>query len=174
MDNKEIMKNFEETFAESKKEAVAPYKASRNLNTAIGNPQMSVNNNMAVNINTDGQIDNTMSTNNINSTPIVETNSEPVTPINVVNETPAPIEPEVKLDITEQPIIKEPLKEEEIKYKTTYISNQNINNTKKKATLTISNEVKIALIICLILFIFILIMPTIADFFRDLRMKMAG
>lgn len=55
MSDEEIMKQFQEAMREEelKKEApgnVAPYKATRNLNTQIGNPSVDLNNTMDVNI----------------------------------------------------------------------------------------------------------------------------
>ena len=65
MDDKEIMKQFEDSFNNTETNApVTPYRATRNMNTEISIPSMNVNNNMNVNIKQE-KIDNTMTTNKI-------------------------------------------------------------------------------------------------------------
>ena len=139
---------------------VSPYKATGNLNRTISNPSASINDAMNVNI-------QNVTTNNtqvveplpINTPPQQQSNTIPVTPSAQTN------------NINNQSIIEEALKKQTA---TNTINNNNINNKvyvnnenkpkKKKLTLSIGPEFKIALLIIVILLAFVLfILPLISN-----------
>ena len=139
---------------------VSPYKATGNLNRTISNPSASINDAMNVNI-------QNVTTNNtqvvepvpINTPPQQQSNTIPVTPRAQTN------------NINNQSIIEEALKTQTA---TNTINNNNVNNKvyvnnenkpkKKKLTLSIGPEFKIALLIIVILLAFVLfILPLISN-----------
>ena len=139
---------------------VSPYKATGNLNRTISNPSASINDAMNVNI-------QNVTTNNtqvvepvpINTPPQQQSNTIPVTPSAQTN------------NINNQSIIEEALKKQTA---TNTINNNNVNNKvyvnienkpkKKKLTLSIGPEFKIALLIIVILLAFVLfILPLISN-----------
>lgn len=201
MNDEEIMKRFNATLAEDNKQTpVTPYHATGNLNTAIGNPNINVNDPMNVNIqngglntnNTssavppvdllkpEGQISNGMpvgeqpSTNfNNNSNVVLNLNQPSVAPnMNGQGGQQSTAQnTNYQPDVTEQYIPNQELQDDQVYKTTTYISTQPSMTQKKKKTvkLTLSPETKIAMVIALILFIFIMVMPTIYDFIRNIR-----
>lgn len=217
MDDKEIMKQFEDSFNNTETNApVTPYRATRNMNTEISNPSMNVNNNMNVNIKQE-KIDNTMTTNKIEEKPMIDStsinqpmpmvkpiiqqqvspspiinagmnagnnNSNIQQPIATPNVNPAlqslPIEKniqnnnsEIKLDITERGMVNSQPVEDTINKTTTYVYNQTVENGKKnKTSIKVSDDIKFMLTLILIILLFIIVMPTIYDFFRQIKLGM--
>lgn len=201
MNDEEIMKRFNASLAEDNKQTpVTPYHATGNLNTAIGNPNINVNDPMNVNIQNGGlntnntssivppvdllkpesQISNGVpveeqpSTNfNNNSNVVLNLNQPSVaTNMNGQGEQQSALQnTNYQPDVTEQYIPNQELQGDQVYKTTTYISTQPSMTQKKKKTvkLTLSPETKIAMVIALILFIFIMVMPTIYDFIRNIR-----
>ncbi len=197
MNDDEIMKRFNESLNDNNNNnqtPVTPYHATGNLNTAIGNPNINVNDPMHVNIQNgsnnnvtsvppvdllkpENQVSNTngqASVNiNNNSNNVINNNGQ-VNTSNGVNQgeqlngtTNTSYQP----DVTEQYVPNQELQSDNVYKTTTYISTQPSINQKKKKTvkLSLSPETKIAMVIALILFIFIMVMPTIYDFIRSIR-----
>ncbi len=172
MDDEEIMRRFNESLEEKPKEPVAPYRATTNMNTMISNPSMNVNNPMNINIQNEkppvdlmkveNKIDN--SGNNMPLPPVERAELPPPPP-------PAP-EQVYQNDVTEQYGFTVTPDDDEYKKTVTYISTKpQIKTVSKKKRVPLPKEFKTTLIIGLILLIFILIMPSIYDFIRDLRLK---
>ena len=201
MNDEEIMKRFNATLAEDNKQTpVTPYHATGNLNTAIGNPNINVNDPMNVNIQNGGlntnntssavppvdllkpesQISNRMpvgeqpSTNFNNNSNVVPNLNQPSVAQNMNGQGEQQSisqNTNYQPDVTEQYIPNQELQDDQVYKTTTYISTQPSMTQKKKKTvkLTLSPETKIAMVIALILFIFIMVMPTIYDFIRNIR-----
>ena len=136
---------------------VSPYKATGNLNRTISNPSASINDAMNVNI-------QNVATNN---TQVVE--PAPVTPP-PQQPTSIPIAPNIQTNnINNQSIIEEALKKQNAtstvnsSNNKVYVNNEN-KPKKKKLTLSIGPEFKIALLIIVILLAFVLfILPLISN-----------
>lgn len=136
---------------------VSPYKATGNLNRTISNPSASINDTMNVNI-------QNVATNN---TQVVE--PAPVTPP-PQQPTSISIAPSTQTNnINNQSIIEEALKKQNAtstvnsSNNKVYVNNEN-KPKKKKLTLSIGPEFKIALLIIVILLAFVLfILPLISN-----------
>lgn len=205
MNDEEIMKRFNASLAEDNKQTpVAPYHATSNLNTAIGNPNINVNDPMNVNIQ-----NGSLNQNNLNQTippvdllkpesqfsgnsavqniagqvsetqnPTSNTSINNVTNLNQssnFSNTSNQISQQPNLnyqpDVTEQYIPNQNVQNDQVYRTTTYISTQPSTGRKKKkmVKLSFSPETKVALVIALILFIFIMVMPSLYDFIRNIR-----
>lgn len=147
---------------EHNNENIAHYRASGNLNTAIGNPSVNINDTMNVNIqnmvtnNSDFQpkppeeqsqiLNNNMVTNqNIN----VDKQSNMIKNQNNINNN----QYTNKANISASDVTR------------TYVTTDN-RPKKKKLTLNLGSEFKIALLIIVILLVFIFILPLITDLFK--------
>lgn len=151
---------------ELNKDNVSPYKASRNLNTAIGNPSVNINDTMNINIqnmatnsneyqpkppegqtiNTEGQIIN----NNIVNQTTTNIPQNNVVNQNNVNNT----QYNNQATQNSQSVTR------------TYVSADN-KPKKKKLALNLGSEFKVALLIIVILLVFIFILPLITDLFKS-------
>lgn len=139
---------------------VTPYRASGNLNTSIGIPQMNVNDPMNMNIqsvNTIPTLNNNNNNNNTFSNPNninIQNNSingsVPYSNINQNNNINSSMNNEVVNN--DSPV------------KRTFISN---NTKKKKASINLGPEFKIALLIIVVLLVFIFLLPVITSLFSD-------
>ncbi len=188
MNDNEIMKKFEENFMNKEREPVQPYRATRNLNTEIDNPSINVNNNLNVNIVSEGNIDNTMTTNKIDvpdqpnlvtPNPLFEKQDEEkptlVTGL-VINQptgqTPI-VNPEVKVGAMGRSPEPTTVQNEQFNYASTYMSTMNMTgNKKRKTTIVVSQEIKMAFLLGLVILVFILVIPTISDFIRELKLSL--
>lgn len=183
-EREELLKKLNEDFEEAKKaEPVATYRATTNFNTALSNPQMTLNNNTNVNIQGNEGIDNSMALNNllqentnIPNQQLVKqqvVNPQPVNPqpnnlpnngqtyeqvnsqnpVNTVNS-------DANLDVTERFYEEQPVYDMQTEYTKTYITNQDVS-VKKKKTLKISKDTQVLILIIVIIFIFIMILPVL-------------
>ena len=188
MNDEEIMKRFNASLAEDNKQTpVTPYHATGNLNTAIGNPNINVNDPMNVNIQNGG-----LNTNNTSSAvppvdllkpesqisngmPVVE---QPSTNFNNnSNVVPNLNQPSVaqnmngqgkqqrisqntnyQPDVTEQYIPNQELQGDQVYKTTTYISTQPSMKQKKKKTVKLTLSPETKIAMVIALILFIFIM----------------
>ena len=123
-----------------------PYRASGNLNTTIGNPNIDVND--AMNINIQNVATNPIQPNDINTAEAIS-NSAPVNP-NITNNS-------IGEDTSNNN------NANSVSIKKTYVSNDD-RPQKKKIAINLGTEFKIALIIIVVLLAFILLLPMITSF----------
>lgn len=124
---------------------VTPYKATGNLNTAISNPSVNINNTMDVNIKSVNTIQNNVpNTNNNISVP----NNQNTINLNQNNINTIPLENNINKS----------------NIKKTYVTTDN-KPKKKKLNLNLTKEFKIALLIIVILFVFVLILDLLPSLF---------
>jgi len=177
--DEEKMKEFNQVFGniDVPKQAdapdVTPYHAVGNLNTALNNPNMNAGSAMGSNIATTGQIDNTMSVNNLlQAQPdALEPKTPEVVQTTEVKQEPKPVETfdPSTLDVTEKTYEHEPLRDMEVNKTTTFISNQNIPKKRKSLKFKLSKDAQVIILMLLIIFIFVMILPVISDFMSGLR-----
>ena len=141
----------------------SPYKASRNLNTAIGNPSVNINDTMNINI-------QNMATNSIpvnNQTPIEAQVTDVKAPINKVENTYNPNVNNLNNSLNNINIQND-INQNNINTSNvtrTYVSADN-KPKKKKLVLNLGSEFKIALLIIVILLVFIFILPMITNLLK--------
>lgn len=133
------------------KEYVAPYRAAENLNTSIGNPTMDVNDPMNMNI-TSVATNPVSNTNNDVNNNSVGVNQQP---LDVQNNQVSPSDVQIPTTNT--------IDNNNNNVKRVFVSNN--NTPKKKITINIGTEFKIAFLIIVILLAFILILPMISSLF---------
>lgn len=136
---------------EIKNENIAPYRATQNLNTRIANPTANINDTMGVNIQSvstevtkpkppevvrEVPFNNANININTNQNTILQNNQGNIQNNTEINNTP---------NITR-----------------TYVSSDN-RPKKKKLTLNLGSEFKVALLIIVILLVFIFVLPLITD-----------
>lgn len=150
-------------------EAVTPYKASKNLNTMIGNPSIQVNDTMNVNIQNiqTAQINNTMqSTETIPNTIPNNGINQPNPPevAQIINNNVASSETNNLENSTPAQNINQMNSEPNKKY----VAETKLSNKKKKtSSFNLGPEFKIALLIVVILLVFIFLLPVISDLLRN-------
>ena len=177
---------------ESNRGPVTPYKASGNLNTSIGNPQVNINDTM--NINIQNMATNSVPVANPQTTNIVENpqyqntganinipqsyqNVQNTQNIEVTNDR----EPSVPINNIDPPRVEIPKSEPTPVYTNQNINSEVVNNQnnaevqrtyvtmdnkpkKKTLSLSLGPEFKIGLLIIVILLVFVLFLPMISDF----------
>lgn len=154
---------------------VTPYKASGNLNAAIGNPQVNINDTMNVNIQnmaTNVATTSSVQNNNPNFTP---NNVIPAANNNVVPNNNIPNNNVVTHNIQNgtgnnnqytQNIQPAQMSNPNTSYvNKTYVSADN-KPKKKNISLSLGPEFKIGLLIIVILLVFVFLLPMISDFFN--------
>ena len=141
---------------------VKPYKATANLNIAIGNPSVNINNTMDVNIqniktNTGvpSSINNNISNTNLN---VVDTNVS-----NIVNKTTI----HDNTNNNQQNVINSDNSQNKANLSSDYVTKTyvTVDNKpkKKKLTFNLGSEFKMALLIIVILLVFVFILPIISE-----------
>lgn len=167
-EREEFMKKFGDENAPILKmdEEVAPYRATgNNMNAQLDDPRMHVNDFTSNNINAENTVDNTMG---MNVKPEVVT---PEIPKEIPKPTPPPqpLPPidDSNLDVTERLYEEQPIYDMQTNQTTTYIAN-NVRPKERKFKLGIDKETQVVLLMVLAIFIFILILPTISNFFNKL------
>lgn len=172
-EREELLKKLNEDFQiKQNEEPVATYRATTNFNTALSNPNMTMNNATNVNIKSNEEINSSMSVNNLLE-PIKEVPNQPqvqkqvpVESTNQVNNiannqtNKEQVQNEHNLDVTEKFYEEQPIYDMQTNYTKTYISNQDINK-KKKITIKISKDTQVLILIVIIIFIFIMILPVL-------------
>lgn len=180
-EREELLKKLNEDFQiKQNEQPVATYRATTNFNTALSNPNMTMNNATNVNIKSNEEINSSMSVNNLLE-PTKEVPNQPqvqkqvpVEPTNQVNNitnnqtnnetvnqtNKEQVQNEQNLDVTEKFYEEQPIYDMQTNYTKTYISNQDINK-KKKMTNKISKDTQILILIVIIIFIFIMILPVL-------------
>lgn len=140
---------------------ISPYKASRNLNTAIGNPSVSISDTMNINI-------QNMATNSgdysqvsfeeqvINNNIVANQNINAVPQNNVVAN---------QNNINNTQYTNQVVQSAQTVTRT-YVTTDN-KPKKKKLTLNLGSEFKVALLIIVILLVFIFILPLITNLFKS-------
>ena len=134
-----------------------PYKATTNMNTIIGNPNANINNTMNINI-------QSMATNDVNNIPMSNndgmerelndaslTNKVEYSDMTKENKTVLPNNNTFDSRVSNTPNVNK-----------TYVSIDN-KPKKKKLTINLGSEFKVALLIVVILLVFIFILPLITD-----------
>lgn len=176
-EREELLKKLNDNF-EIKKESIAdvkPYRATTNFNTSLNNPTIKADDVTNVNINNNGGIDNSMGLQNLinvsnNDTVVQQSNLNKQTVVTPVPPVINDIQKnEQTLDVTEKFYKEEPIYDMQTEKTTTYISNMDQVEKKKKNTIKISKDVQVLLIIVLIIFIFIMILPTLSDFIKNIK-----
>lgn len=132
---------------DNKDEEVTPYRATGNLNTSIGIPMMNVNDPMNMNIES------------INTNSIPQINNQNIEQNNIQSDNKQ-IE---NNDVSKTPNINKDNNKVEPVIKKTYISNS--DKKKKKVTISLGSEFKIAFLIIVILLAFVLLLPVISTIF---------
>jgi len=152
---------------------ITPYKATGNLNTAIGNPRININDTM--NINIQSMATNTMVSDTNHNNNQLELNSQVQLGSGVPNNTAIN---NVSVDNGSNNGINNIQNNDNNKNNINYIQNQNNSvvkktyvNTdnkpkKKNISLNLGPEFKIALLIIVILLVFIFLLPVISDMFN--------
>lgn len=169
-EREELLKKLNEDFQIKQNEPpVATYRATTNFNTALSNPNMTMNNATNVNIKSNEEINPSMSVNNlleptqaVVNQPQVQ-NQAPVAPNNQVTNNQVnqeQVQTEGNLDVTEKFYEEQPIYDMQTNYTKTYISNQDISK-KKKMTFKISKDTQVLILIIIIIFIFIMILPVL-------------
>ena len=150
MSDEEIMKKFAESFSNEKNEDVSPYKATSNLNKEISNPNMLVNDKMNLNIKEEN-IDDTTDNIDIITLDDEKKDTQPIGKVS--NQKPPKVKKEAKVTKPQYKFI-----------------NKNETKPEKKLNINfnITNETKIALLIALVLFVVIMLIPGVHDFFRSI------
>lgn len=158
---------------------VTPYRATGNLNTAIANPSVNINDTMNVNIQsmaTNVPPVNNVQNNNIQQNIASEVNNQtPIenrVPINTApTQNPAPVNntyQNTASNINVIPTVKVPTganTDSSSSVKRTYVSSDN-KPKKKTISLNLGPEFKTALLIIVILLVFIFLLPMISDIFN--------
>lgn len=150
---------------EREKPTVAPYKASGNLNTAINNPSININDTMNINIQNAGSNDTnsniTDNTNNVNQPIGVGQYNTGEIQNNTVNNIPQNINLGNNINTNQSTVVTS----ENTNVEKQYVA---VDNNKKKKTISfeIGPKFKIVLLIIVILLIFILLLPVISNTFR--------
>lgn len=155
-------------------ENITPYRASGNLNTAISNPKVNINDTMNVNIQSMATNEVPLNGSNVGSTSI---NNSAISSIpNIPNQNLPSNMPSAN-NINNNTSVN--INTQSGNYnssnnintvgnsnvKRTYVTNDN-KPRKKKISLNIGSEFKIALLIVVILLVFIFILPMITDLFK--------
>ena len=133
--------------------SVTPYRATGNLNTAINNPRVNINDTMNVNI--QSMATNTVPVNNQN----IETN------INTQVNNQIPIQNNVNYNannVQNVPLQNNYTQTNQTMVNRTYVTTDN-KPKKKKLSSSLGPEFKIALLIIVILLVFIFLLPVISD-----------
>ena len=147
--------------------AVRPYKATSNLNTAIGNPSVNINDTMNVNI--QNMVTNTVVPSNIqnnqNNNLNISNNSgqspQNQNSIETVISTPQNNIPNNNISNNHH----QQANNQQTNYVTrTYVTTDN-NAKKKKLGLNFGSEFKIVLLIMVILLVFVFILPILSEIF---------
>ncbi len=151
-------------------ENIKPYKATGNLNTAIGNPSVNINDTMNINI-------QNMSTNTVNTTSSQNNqNSMPLSSLQMPMNNGIPVNNSVSLNnnistnniatnITNTPVSSQPVNNQNNSFvKKTYVTTDN-KPKKKNISLHFGSEFKIVLLIMVILLVFVFLLPVISDMF---------
>ncbi|MCI6001673.1 MAG: hypothetical protein MRZ37_00735 [Tenericutes bacterium] len=178
-EREELLKKLNEDFQiKQNEQPVATYRATTNFNTALSNPNMTMNNATNVNIKSNEEINSSMSVNNlleptkevpnqpqkqvtvepnnqVNNITNNQTNNETVNQANIEQ-----VQNEQNLDVTEKFYEEQPIYDMQTNYTKTYISNQDINK-KKKITIKMSKDTQVLILIVIIIFIFIMILPVL-------------
>ena len=167
---------------ETNRRPITPYKASGNLNAAIGNPTVNINDTMNVNIQSmatnNSPIANQQNISMVEESQIQNSNEKNNNPLNeqTIKNTPNIINSEQPKAETPKPnpipanVVQNSKKEiakdkSNSKVQKTYVSIDN-KHKKKKLSLGLGHEFKIALLIIVILLVFVLFLPVISEFFN--------
>lgn len=133
-----------------------PYKATTNMNTMIGNPNANINNTMNINIQSmaTNNVTNVSTNNNVQSqyelnTPL--TNKVELGNFENENKTVLPNASAFTSQVNSTPNVNR-----------TYVATDN-KPKKKKLTINLGSEFKVALLIIVILLVFIFILPLISN-----------
>ncbi len=142
---------------------VTPYRASGNLNTSIGIPQMNVNDPMNMNIqsvNTNlAQNNNVNNTFNSQNNMDIQNNSiNGSVPYSNINQNNTNTNTNTNTSLNNEVV------NNDSPVKRTFVSN---NTKKKKASINLGPEFKIALLIIVVLLVFIFLLPVITSLFSD-------
>jgi len=134
---------------------IAPYRATQNLNTAIANPTVNINDTMGVNI-------QNVSTNRPKESPPAEETHLPNNNINVNTIPNMNANQNVLVQNSSNNINNNVQRENTQNVTRTYVTADN-KPKKKKLTLNLGSEFKIALLIIVILLVFIFLLPLITN-----------
>ena len=151
---------------------IKPYKATHNLNTAIGNPSVNIND--AMNVNIQNMATNTVSNSGVqNSVPLnslgnpsvttsgVSSNNNLNSAINTTN-----VVPNIPNNYVNNSTMVQSVNNQNNSYvKKTYVTTDN-QAKKKKLALNLGSEFKIALLIMVILMVFVFLLPILSDMIR--------
>lgn len=167
-DREELLRTFEDSVEKKEVEDVQPYRATTNLNTALNNPNVNIENKMNVNINQTNGIDNSMGMSMdsiLSATPSKE--EKPVVNPIVVEEKVQ--EPQIdNSDVTERFYKEEPIYDMKTEKTVTYVQNNDIPKEKKSFNFFKDRENMIMVLIVLVIGIFILILPVISDLIKKI------
>ena len=145
---------------------VMPYKASGNLNTAINNPSVNINNTMDVNIKnmTTNNREYNISNVNVNSNPVNNNIDSVSVSSDQVNTNVATNNNIVNNSTNNQINNKNNSSNNKSFVSRTYVTTDN-RPKKKNKQINLGSEFKIALLIIVILLVFVFLLPVISDMF---------
>ena len=169
---------------------VVPYKATGNLNTAIENPQININSAVDVNIqnfpsNIDSGTIQNLDNNNYDTNVINNSmNNNPTTVNPIMNNEPSNYTPSVEnnMNVGVTNTVSTPVDNNNYD-EVQYVSTNGMGNTyeptidgkkKNRFSITIPKELKVIAFIVFLLFIFVMAIPGIYDFFKDLGLVVTG
>lgn len=135
---------------------IKPYKAKGNLNTAIGNPSVNINDTMNINIQNLATNQANINNNQNNNIQMPTNTQVPINNNQITNNTT-----NNSVDTNTNPS-----NQNNSNTKKTYVSATNNKPKKKNMSLNLGPEFKIALLITVILLVFIFLLPMISDFIR--------
>ena len=142
---------------DKKLENVTPYRATGNLNTAISNPSIDINDTMDVNIKSVNTVQNNQ-VNTTNSIPLTKNqNTMNQNSVNMQNQYNNIYETNSQNTTNNQNV-------NNTNVKKTYVTTDN-KPKKKKFNLNLTKEFKIALLIIVILFVFVFILDLLPKLF---------
>lgn len=150
---------------------VKPYRATANLNVLLSNPQYQSGNTVGNNMNQEA-VNNTMGAGTYQmpqnqTAPSLEPQpvQVPVQPVNPQVQDA----PDTHLDVTEKSYAPSPIEDMRTIKNTTYVSNMDPVKEKKKKTLKVSKDTAIIIVMLLVIFVFIMILPKLSEWIREIR-----
>lgn len=150
---------------------VKPYKASANLNVLLSNPQYQSGNTVGNNMN-QSSVNNTMGAGTYQMPKSQDIPTLEPQPVKVPTQ-PSPNQntsvSDETLDVTEKAYPSSNMEEMHTIKNTTYVSNTAMAPKKEKKTFKVSKDTAVIIIMLLVIFIFIMLLPQLSNWIREIR-----
>lgn len=148
---------------------VKPYRATANLNVLLSNPQYQSGNTVGNNMN-NASVNNTMGAGTYQMPQNQDIPTLEPQPVKVpVQPNPTTSVSDETLDVTEKTYQQSNIEEMRTIKNTTYVSNVAMAPKKEKKTFKVSKDTAVIIVMLLVIFIFIMLLPQLSNWIREIR-----